>query len=305
MAENKVKTKNKKFPMTTWEKRQNFWGWLFIIPTILGLCILNIIPIFQTVYQSFFKTGDFGKGNVYVGADNYVAMFQDMEVWQSLWNTLKYAVIEVPFSIAIALVLAVFLNRKMKFRSGYRAIFFLPMIAAPAAIAMVWRWLYNSQFGLINHLFGSKTQWISDPKIAWISVAVIGVWSIIGYNMVLFLAGLQEIPRDYYEAADIDGASGIKSFFSITLPLLSPTIFFVLVTRVIGALQVFDLVYMVMDTSNPALPKTQSIVYLFYQYSFTYGNKGYGSAIVILLLAVIMVVTVFQMIGQKKWVYYN
>jgi multiple sugar transport system permease protein len=295
----------KKQKMTTWEKNQLIWGWIFIAPTMLGLIVLNIYPIFSTVYQSFFKTGDFGKGNVFVGFDNYVKMFQDAEVWQSLWNTIKYAIIEVPFSIAIALVLAVLLNRKIKFRSGYRAIFFLPMVAAPAAVAMVWRWLYNSQFGLLNHIFGTNINWISDPKIAWISVAVIGVWSIIGYNMVLFISGLQEIPHDYYEAADIDGASGVKAFFNITLPLLSPTIFFVMITRIIGALQVFDLVYMVMDNTNPALPKTQSLVYLFYQYSFTYGNKGYGSAIVMLLLAVVMLVTVFQMWAQKKWVYYN
>jgi multiple sugar transport system permease protein len=291
--------------MTTWEKNSLMWGWIFIAPTMLGLIILNIYPIFSTVYQSFFKTGDFGKGNVFVGLDNYAKMLTDSEVWQSLWNTIKYAIIEVPFSIAIALVLAVLLNRKMRFRSGYRAIFFLPMVAAPAAVAMVWRWLYNSQFGLLNHIFGTNINWISNPKIAWISVAVIGVWSILGYNMVLFISGLQEIPKDYYEAADIDGASGVKAFFNITLPLLSPTIFFVMITRIIGALQVFDLVYMVMDNTNPALPKTQSIVYLFYQYSFTYGNKGYGSAIVMLLLAVVMLVTVFQMWAQKKWVYYN
>jgi multiple sugar transport system permease protein len=297
--------KGQKQQMTTWEKNSNKWGWIFIAPTMLGLIILNIYPIFSTVYQSFFKTGDFGKGNVFVGLENYSKMLTDPEVWQSLLNTLKYAIIEVPFSIAIALVLAVLLNRKIKFRSGYRAIFFMPMIAAPAAVAMVWRWLYNSQFGLLNHIFGTNINWISDPKIAWISVAVIGVWSILGYNMVLFISGLQEIPKDYYEAADIDGASGVKAFFNITLPLLSPTIFFVLVTRVIGALQVFDLVYMVMDNTNPALPKTQSITYLFYQYSFTYGNKGYGSAIVMLLLVVVMIITVFQMWGEKKWVYYN
>ena len=146
---------------------------------------------------------------------------------------------------------------------------------------------------------------MSDPNIAIFSIAVIGIWSIIGYNMVLFLAGLQEVPGDYYEAADIDGASGVRQFFSITLPLISPTIFFVLVTRVIGALQVFDLIFMVMDKSNPALIKTQSLVYLFYEYSFRQKNQGYGSAIVVLLLVVIMIVTVFQMIGQKKWVYYN
>ena len=287
------------------EKSEFLWGWLFILPTVIGLIILNIIPIFQTIYQSFFKTGDFGKGNIFVGFENYSKVFGDSEVWQSLINTLKYAVVEVPFSIAIALVLAGLLNRKMKGRSVYRTIIFLPMVAAPAAVAMVWRWLFNSDFGLINNVFHVHVKWVSDPKIAVFAVAVIGVWSILGYNMVLFLSGLQEIPGDYYEAASIDGATGIKSFFHITIPLLSPTIFFVLVTRVIGALQVFDLMYMVMDKSNPALDKTQSLVYLFYKYAFINKNMGYGSTIVVLLLIITMIVTVFQMIGQKKWVFYN
>ena len=267
--------------------------------------MLNIIPIFQTVYQSFFKTGDFGKGNIFVGTANYVKVFGDSEVWQSLINTFKYAIVEVPFSIAIALVLAVFLNRKMKGRSLYRTIIFLPMVAAPAAVAMVWRWLFSSDFGLINNLFHVNVKWISNPKIAVFSVAVIGIWSIIGYNMVLFISGLQEIPHDYYEAAEIDGATGIRCFFNITLPLLSPTIFFVVVTRVIGALQVFDLMYMVMDKSNPALEKTQSLVYLFYKYAFINKNMGYGATIVVLLLVITMIITVFQMIAQKKWVFYN
>ena len=291
--------------VTSRERSEFRWGWAFIIPTMLGLIILNIIPIFQTIYKSFFKTGDFGRGNIFVGLENYQTMFADSQVWQALINTIKYAIVEVPFSIAISLVLAVLLNRKMKGRSVYRTIFFLPMVAAPAAVAMVWRWLFNADFGLINHVFGVHVNWVSDPNIAIFSIAVIGIWSIIGYNMVLFLAGLQEVPGDYYEAADIDGASGVRQFFSITLPLISPTIFFVLVTRVIGALQVFDLIFMVMDKSNPALIKTQSLVYLFYEYSFRQKNQGYGSAIVVLLLVVIMIVTVFQMIGQKKLVYYN
>ena len=290
---------------TTRERNEFVWGWLFIFPTMLGLIILNIIPIFQSIYQSFFKTGDFGRGNIFIGMENYIKMFGDAEVWQSVINTFKYAIVEVPFSIAIALVLAVLLNRKMMGVSAYRTIFFLPMVAAPAAIAMVWRWLFNSEFGLLNHIFGSNINWISDPAIAVFAIAVIGIWSIIGYNMVLFLAGLQEIPRDYYEAASIDGATGINQFFNITVPLLSPTIFFVTITRVIGGLQVFDLIFMVMDKNNPALYKTQSIVYLFYQNSFVENNKGYGSTIVVLLIAIIMVVTVFQMIAQKKWVYYN
>lgn len=290
---------------TSRERSEFLWGWLFILPTVIGLVILNIIPIFQTLYQSFFKTGDFGKGNIFVGLDNYVKVFGDHEVWQSLINTFKYAIVEVPFSIVIALVLAVLLNRKMKGRGIYRTIIFLPMVAAPAAVAMVWRWLFNSDFGLLNNVFHTNVKWVSDPKIAVFSVAVIGIWSIIGYNMVLFISGLQEIPHDYYEAAQIDGATGIKSFFHITVPLLSPTIFFVLVTRVIGSLQVFDLMYMVMDKSNPALEKTQSLVYLFYKYAFINKNMGYGATIVILLLIITMIITVFQMIGQKKWVFYN
>lgn len=291
-------------------KRNEFiWGWIFILPTMLGLIILNIIPIFQTIYQSFFKTGAFGKGNIFIGIDNYKKLLTDAAVWQSLFNTFKYTIIEVPFSITIGLILAVLLNRKIKGKSLYRTIFFLPMVAAPAAIAMVWRWLYNSEFGLFNHILNSlglkSVNWISSPNITFISIAVVGVWSILGYNLVLFLAGLQEIPRDYYEAAEIDGASGIKQFFYITIPLISSTIFFVLVTRVIGALQVFDVIYMMMDKTNPAFPKTQSLVYLFYKSSFIEGNKGYGSAIVMLLLVVIMVITIIQVKLQKKWVQYN
>ncbi|ERL21326.1 MAG: carbohydrate ABC transporter permease [Oribacterium sp.] len=287
------------------ERSEWFWGWLFIFPTVLGLIVLNIIPIFQTIYQSFFKTGDFGRGNIFVGLKNYQKVFGDQEIWQALANTFRYAVVEVPFSIALSLVLAVLLNRKMRGRSFYRTVIFLPMVAAPAAVALVWRWLFNTEFGLINHVFKSSVSWISDPGIAIYSIAVIGIWSILGYNMVLFLAGLQEIPHDFYEAAEIDGASGVDSFFHITLPLLSPTIFFVMITRVIGALQVFDLIYMVIDETSPALPKTESLVYLFYRYSFVNKNMGYGSTIVVLLLLVTLLITVFQMLAQKKWVYYG
>ncbi|OON94058.1 MAG: sugar ABC transporter permease [Candidatus Epulonipiscium fishelsonii] len=295
--------KNKK--MSSQQKNEMLWGWMFILPTLIGLIVLNIVPIFQTIYQSFFKTGDFGRGNKFVGFDNYIKVFSDSEVWQSLMNTFKYAIVEVPLSICIALVLAALLNRKMKGRTIYRTIIFLPMVTAPAAIAMVWRWLLNSKFGLINNVFGLDIQWVSDPKIAIYSIALIGVWSIIGYNMILFLSGLQEIPGDYYEAATIDGATGIKSFFHITIPLLSPTIFFVCITRIIGGLQVFDLIYMVMDKTNPALSKTQSLVYLFYDYAFSQKNLGYGSTIVVLLLVITLVITVLQMKAQKKWVFYN
>lgn len=290
---------------TSREKNERLWGWIFIAPTMIGLIVLNIIPIFQTIYQSFFKTGDFGKGNKFVGWANYQKVFGDTEVWQSLWNTVKYAIVEVPISIVIALLLAVLLNKKLKGREVFRTILFLPMVVAPAAIAMVWKWLYNTNFGLINNLFNVKVSWISDPKIAIYSIAVIGIWGVIGYNMVLFLAGLQEVPRDYYEAASLDGANEWNQLINITVPLISPTIFFVLVTRVIGAMQVFDLIYMIIDYNNPALKKTESLVYLFYKYSFEQSKKGYGATVIVVLLAVIMILTVIQLVGQKKWVHYD
>lgn len=287
------------------EKSETKWGWIFIAPTMIGLIILNIIPIFQTIYQSFFKTGDFGKSNKFVGINNYVKVFGDSEVWQALWNTLKYAIIEVPVSIIIALLLAVILNKKLKGRSFFRTIFFLPMVAAPAAVAMVWKWLFNSSFGLINNVFSIKVNWISDPKIAIYSIAVIGIWSVLGYNMVLILAGLQEVPRDFYEAASLDGASEWKQLTRITIPLISPTLFFVLITRVIAAMQVFDLIYMIIDYNNPALKKTESLVYLFYKYSFEQSKKGYGATVIVVLLIMILLLTLIQLYGQKKWVHYE
>lgn len=287
------------------EKSERRWGWIFIAPTMIGLIVLNIIPIFQTIYQSFFKTGDFGKGNVFVGLNNYKKVFGDTEVWQALWNTIKYSIIEVPISIVIALFLAVLLNKKLKGRSFFRTVFFLPMVAAPAAVAMVWKWLFNSSFGLINNVFKVKVNWISDPKIAIYSIAIIGIWSVIGYNMVLILAGLQEVPKDYYEAAALDGANSWQQLKNITVPLISPTLFFVLITRIIASMQVFDLIYMIIDYNNPALKKTESLVYLFYKYSFEQSKKGYGATVIVVLLVVIMILTVIQLIGQKKWVHYN
>lgn len=299
----------RKKKMTSQERSENYWGWFFILPTMLGLIILNIIPIFYTIFQSFFKTGNFGKGNTFVGLENYQRLINDSQVWQATFNTFKYAIIEVPFSIFIALVLAVLLNRKIKGRSTYRVIYFLPMVAAPAAVSMVWKWLYNGEYGLLNHLITSvglnKINWITDPEVAIFSIAIVGIWSSIGYNMILFLAGLQEVPKDYYEAATLDGASGTQQFFNITVPMISPMIFFVLVTRIISALQVFDSIFMIIETTNVALKKTQSLVYLFYKYSFIESNKGYGSAIVVLLLLIIMGITVIQLRAQKKWVHYS
>src|SRR5690625_2406040 len=144
------------------------WGWFFVAPTVIGLIILNIIPIFQTLYLSFFKSGDFGSGNIFVGLDNYMKMFQDGQVWHAVKNTLMYTVLVVPIAIAISLVIAVFLNEKILGRTIYRMIYFIPMVAAPAAVTMVWKWMYNNHFGLINYLLGkigiSSIDWINEDR---------------------------------------------------------------------------------------------------------------------------------------------
>lgn len=285
------------------------WGLGMVAPTIIGLLVLNIIPIFQTLKMSFYKSGDFGQGDIFVGLANYQKLLADGEVWQATWNTLKYTALVVPITIVLAIILAVLLNAKIKGKHLYRTIYFLPMVAAPAAVTMVWKWLYNTDFGLINYVLRQAglgpVNWVEDPRIALYAIAVIGVWSTVGYSMILILAGLQEIPKDYYEAERIDGASSIKQFFSITLPLLSPTLFFVVVTSIIQAMQVFDAIYMMVGITSPAYQKTVSLVYLFYNNSFKYADKGYGSTIIMLLLLMILAITAVQMKVQKKWVHYN
>lgn len=283
------------------------WGYFLVAPTIIGLIVLNLIPVFETLILSFQKTGDFG-AHTWVGLENYKRLLSDPAVWQATGNTLKYAIIVVPITVALSLIVAVLLNQKIKGKSLYRVIYFLPMVAAPAAVAMVWKWLFNSEFGLINYLLQlvgiQGPQWVSDANFALIAIAIVGIWSAIGYNMILLLAGLQEIPKDYYEAASIDGAGPIRQFFTITLPLVSPTMYFVVVTSIISAMQVFDTIFMMIDKTSVALESTQSLVYLFYQHSFTVNDKGYGSAIIMLLLAIIMIITFIQSKVEKKWVHY-
>ena len=292
--------------LTKKKAREQFvWGWALILPTIIGLVILNIIPIFQTIYLTFFKTGAFGLNNIFIGLANYKKAFNDVIILKAIRNTFIYMLLEVPASIIISLLLAFILNQKMKLRGFYRTVIFLPMVAAPAAVAMVWKWLYNTEFGLINHIFHINVSWLTDSRITLVSVAIIGIWSAIGYNMVLFLAALQDVSKDYYEAAELDGASKFMTFYKVVLPIISPTIYFVLVTRIIAAMQVFDNIYMVMDMTNPTIDDTQSLVMLFFRYSFVEGNWGYGSTIAIILLIIVLFITLLQRGFERKWVFYD
>ena len=275
-------------------KREQNWGWFMVAPTIIG----------QTLIMSFSKHLGFGTYE-FIGLKNYADMFQSPEFWKATWNTIYFCILTVPVGIFLALLVAILLNAKIKGRSAFRAIFFLPMVCAPAAVTMVWRWIFNTEYGILNSLTGTRISWITDPKVVMITCAVVAVWSSIGYDAVLLLSGLQNISKSYYEAADIDGAGKITQFFHITLPMVSPTLFVVLIMRLMASIKVYDLIYMMVEESNPALTSVQSLMFLFYRESFVAGNRGYGSAIVIWTVALIGVVTVVQFIGQKKWVNYE
>ena len=280
------------------------WGLIMVAPTILGLLVLNIWPFIQAIYMSFSKSKPFGMFE-FEGLDNYIEMFQNTEFWKANWNTIFFCVLTVPVGIFLALLVATLLNSKIRGRTTFRAIFFLPMVVAPAAVAMVWKWIFNSQYGIINTLLGLNIGWLTDSNIVLITCAVVQIWSNIGYDAVLLLAGLQNISPTLYEAADLDGASKTRQFFDITLPMVSPTLFVVLIMRLMSSLKVFDLIYMMVDDANPALNDVQSLMSLFYRESFIAGDKGYASAIVVWTVLLIGVVTVLQFVGQKKWVNYE
>ncbi|WP_199749499.1 carbohydrate ABC transporter permease [Cytobacillus oceanisediminis] len=292
----------------TRKRSDYFWAYLMIAPTMLGLFIFYLWPIVQNFYFSFTEWGAFGQYE-WTGLDNYKRLLEDATLVQAFKNTIIYIILTVPIGIYLSIIVAVLLNQNIKGKSIYRTLFFLPVITMPAAIAMVWKWLYNADYGMLNYLLslvGIKgPQWVSDPNIALYSIIAVAIWSGIGYNMVIFLSGLQGIPKMYYEAAEIDGAGPVTVFFKITLPLLSPVIFFVTIMSLIGAFQVFDLIFMMIGKSSTALESTQSIVYLFYQHAFVLNDKGYAAAIAVLLLAVILIITSIQMVLQKKWVHYD
>jgi multiple sugar transport system permease protein len=299
-AVRKIKTSNPDFK----------WAYMMIAPTIIGLLILNIYPFFLSIYMSFTNASVSGKSGDFIGLANYKEMFADSNLWQATWNTIFFVILSVPVGIFLALLLGTMLNAKIKGRDAFRAIFFLPMVVAPAAISMVWKWLYNTQFGLINQVLGAlgvheKINWISNPSLALPSVALVAIWSSIGYDVIMILAGLQNIPASYYEAADIDGATPLAKFFHITIPMVSPTLFFVLMMRLMAALKQFDLVYMMITDTNPAYKQSQTLMTMFYRASFTNYRIGYASSIVIWTFLIIVLFTILQFVSQKKWVHYD
>ncbi|MDY3706171.1 sugar ABC transporter permease [Vagococcus lutrae] len=280
---------------------------LFIAPLMIGLFIFYLFPMIQNVYYSFTEWGKFG-GSVFIGLENFKKMVSDVQVREALKNTVTYAIFTVPIGIAISIIIATLLNNKIKGVGLYRVIYFLPAVTMTSAIAMIWKWMFNNQYGVINQLLlkigiiGPK--WLTDEKWAMISLITVGVWSSLGQSIILYLAGLQSVPRSLYEASEIDGAGTFRKFFSITLPMITPTIFFNMITSLIGALQVYDLIFLMYSETNPALQSVQSLSYLFYRHAFVFNDKGYAAAISVVLLSITLLITVIQFMFQKKWVHY-
>lgn len=287
-----------------WLTEDAKWGYLLVAPTILGLIILNVYPFIQTLILSFSTTHPFGIYEL-SGVENYVQMFGNGEFWKATWNSIYFCILTVPLGIFLALLTAVLLNAKITGKTTFRAIYFLPMVVAPAAIAMVWKWIFNAEYGIINQIIGMKINWLTNTSLVLPACAVVAIWSAVGYDAVLLLSGIQNISRSYYEAASLDGASKVQQFFHITLPMVSPTLFVVLIMRLMASIKVYDLIYMMIDQSNPAITSAQSLMYLYYRESFVAGNRGYASAIVVWTVLLIGIVTAFQFWGQKKWVNYE
>lgn len=288
-------------------KSDLFWAYVMVAPNLLGLIVFYIWPILQNFYFSFTTWGAFGKFE-WSGLDNFKRMLSDPEVLNATRNTFVYVILAVPASVGFAIVVATLLNNKIRGIGIYRALYFLPMVTIPAAIAMIWRWLFNGDYGLLNYLLSlvslGPVRWLSDDTALY-AIVVVGIWSSIGYNMIIILGGLQTIPSTYYEAAALDGAGPFQRFFKITLPLLSPTVFFVSVVSLISGLQVFDQIFLMIKPNSTAIENTQSLVYLFYKAAFIDGDKGYGAAIVTFLFLIILIMTMGQVWLQKKWVHYD
>ena len=284
-----------------------WWPALFILPLAAGIGLFYLWPLLQSVYYSFTVWGVFG-GSTWTGVENYVRLMQDPDVLRAIVNTLVYTGILL-IGIPIAVVFAALLNRPgLRFAMIYRTCFFLPYIAMPTAISMVWRIIYNNDYGVINstlRVVGIEgPAWISTEWFSLVAVAIVGLWMSIGFNMIILSAGLKGIPPELYEASAIDGAGKGRQFRSITVPLLTPSIFFLSVMTFIAGFQLFDMLYALLGPTNPVMPKTQSLVFLFYDAAFGANEKGYASAIGVLILLIIGLFTLVQFRLQRRWVHY-
>ena len=288
--------------------REAFVGYLFILPTYVGFIIFILYPLIESMRISFL---DFSilRESTYIGLDNYAQMLQDPRLRIVYVNTIIFTLFAVFFNAGIGLILAVMLNRRMPIlmRNLYRSVFFFPVLIAHTYIAVIWQFLYQQDTGVINYYLSflgiDRIPWLSNAHWAMAAIIILDVWKNTGFAMLVFLAGLQSIPSEYYEAARLDGANERQLFFRITVPMLSPTIFFILVIFMIGALQVFDTI-IVLTAGGPG-DATRSVVLYIYEIAFRTFNMGYAAAVSMTLFAIILVLTALQFWMSRRWVHYE
>lgn len=280
-------------------------AYLFIAPAMLGLLGFTFIPIVAALYFSFTEYNVLAAPK-WTGLDNYTALVRDRIFVQSLWNTVYYTIGTIPFKIGIGLALALLLNRKLRGIAFFRALYYMPQVTSIVAVSIVWLYLYNPQLGLFNAALEAvglpRQLWLLDTNLALPSLMVLGVWKSVGLGMVIYLAGLQSIPEQFYEAAKIDGADRWASFWNVTLPLLGPTTFFLTVVNVIGTFQVFDQIY-VMTNGGPAYA-TSTVVYQIYLQAFQQFHMGYASAMAFVLFLIIFALTCLNFRFRRQDVEY-
>lgn len=281
--------------------RRFAWVVLFIAPGLSGLLLFTIGPIVASLVLTLFEW-DLLTSPEFVGFDNVQRLRDDPDFWDALVHTLTFIVGYVPLVIVLALLLALTLNAKLRGIAVLRTAFFIPVVSSWVAVALLWSWLFNPRYGLVNYLLGqigiTGPGWLFDRSWAMPAIILTSVWKDLGFVMVLFLAGLQAIPGDYYEAASLDGAGGFERLRSITLPLLAPTTFFVTVISIINSFQVFDQVW-VMTEGGPA-GATSVLVERVVKHAFSYGEMGYAATISWVLFALVFVVTLIQLRLQRR-----
>ncbi|KXK54909.1 MAG: ABC-type sugar transport system permease subunit [Chlorobi bacterium OLB7] len=281
--------------------------YLYLFPVLVGVVLVTGGAIVASFLLGF-TDWDLVRPPVWVGLANFRAMIGSEQFYQVLGNTFYFVAITAPLMVACSLGLALLVNRKLRGATFFRTIYFFPVVTSMIAVAVVWGWLYNPEFGLINYVlkewFGVQGPgWLLSTSWALPAIALMTVWKGVGYNMLIFLAGLQSIPDHLHESALIDGAGGMRRLFSITLPMLSPTTFFVVVITLIGSFQLFEQTY-TLTQGGPA-NSTLTLSYYIYQNAFQYFRMGYATAMAYVLFAVTLVVTIIQFRMQRRWVYYG
>ena len=285
------------------------WPWLFVAPLLSGVIVFYYYPIIKNFYLAFARSDAFGGSAKWVGLENYTDLFNRPDLASATINTIIYT-LAVVASIIISVLIAALIElpglRGVRF---YRTVFFMPYLAMPIAVSQVWKIIFNGNFGLFNQMLkglgvSNPPYWLSTPGFALAVVIFYGIWSSIGFNVIILSAGLKSIPHELYEAAAIDGAGRVKQFTAITIPLLTPSIFLLAIVTTIGGLQLFDSLFAIVGTANPAMKDTRSLVYLFYNTAFENNDKGGAAAIAVIILVMVALVTLFQFVMQKKWVRY-